>query len=254
MSQVELITPKELQETFGKRLRALRKERCGTQQEAAEALDVPRTYFSDYERGRTLPRLDTLLHIADSWGVPADWLVLPEARRDLTARPDDELLAWFVRVDQGLARLVGERSQAGGTEPPWTQQEHFGTRLRRARLARGMTQGEVARAVGAQRVLVSLYEVRGRMPHLPRLAQLSQLLGTTIEALVRDEPKWPELHLAAPEAALYRRARETSPECREVMIDLLERLGERLWQRVETGPPVGAPEALPDEVGQLPPA
>ena len=241
MPQAELITEEALQATFSERLRALRKERGETQREAAERFDIHRPNWAQYENGKILPRFETLLQIADVWEVPVDWLLMPEGRRDLDARPDDELLAWFVRIDEGLTRLAAELPSIPGREPPWTQKEHFGSRLRRARLSRGMTQGDVAEALGAKRVQVSQYEVSGRVPRLPRLAQLSQLLGTSVEALVRDEPKWPELHLAAPEAELYRHARGTSNDCRQMTAKLLERIGTRLWQRVASGPPVAAP-------------
>lgn len=50
---------------IGNRIQILRKSRCYTQEQMAEALDVTPGYISQIERGITRPNLDMLGHIAD---------------------------------------------------------------------------------------------------------------------------------------------------------------------------------------------
>jgi transcriptional regulator with XRE-family HTH domain len=56
-------------------------------------------------------------------------------------------------------------------------------RIRAARLAAGMTQAELAARLGAHQSSVSGWE-RGLMPRATRLAQIAEILGTTVEYLL----------------------------------------------------------------------
>ena len=59
--------------TLGEKLIALRGTR--TQQEVAEALDIPTGRFGNYERNRNEPDIATLSKIAEYFNVTLDWLL-----------------------------------------------------------------------------------------------------------------------------------------------------------------------------------
>ncbi len=60
---------------FARELRAARSARGLTQAEAAERVGVAVEVFGRLERGRTLPRADTLVRVASALGVSADALL-----------------------------------------------------------------------------------------------------------------------------------------------------------------------------------
>ena len=70
----------------------------------------------------------------------------------------------------------------------------FATNLKAGIRAKGITQQELADAVGITQAAVSNYMVGGAMPNGTRLIQLAAALGTTSEALMGDTP----LDLAPP--------------------------------------------------------
>lgn len=57
------------------RLKELRSERGLSQKELADVLDCSVTVYSRYETGAREPSLDTLIHLADFYGVTLDELV-----------------------------------------------------------------------------------------------------------------------------------------------------------------------------------
>ncbi|WP_260093298.1 helix-turn-helix domain-containing protein [Phaeobacter inhibens] len=64
-------------EDFGKRLRALRKERGYSQESFALTVELDRTYIGGIERGERNPGLKTIVRIADALDVPvADLFVV----------------------------------------------------------------------------------------------------------------------------------------------------------------------------------
>ena len=58
-----------------KRLRECRIEKGINQQEMADKLNVTQQTYSDYERGKTNPNIDTLLNMADILGTSLDYLL-----------------------------------------------------------------------------------------------------------------------------------------------------------------------------------
>ena len=52
-----------------------RKEKGLTQQQVAEALHVTRQAVSKWEQGKSLPDVDTLLHLAELFQVPVEALL-----------------------------------------------------------------------------------------------------------------------------------------------------------------------------------
>ena len=57
-------------EDFGRRLRALRKQRGQSQEEFALLVDLDRTYIGGIERGERNPGLKVIIRIADTLNVP----------------------------------------------------------------------------------------------------------------------------------------------------------------------------------------
>lgn len=67
--------PKNLNASFGKRLRELRRERGFTAAQLADRLGVSRAAVSQFESGASLPSLSTLFTMAASLGVSVDRLL-----------------------------------------------------------------------------------------------------------------------------------------------------------------------------------
>ncbi len=64
----------EFMTIFSKRLKKLRKNKGLKQQELAEILGIKRNTYSDWENGKTEPRFDNLVKLADFFNVSLDWL------------------------------------------------------------------------------------------------------------------------------------------------------------------------------------
>ncbi|WP_332648798.1 helix-turn-helix domain-containing protein [Lysinibacillus sp. 54212] len=63
-------------ETFGTRLKGLRKYKKLTQQQVAAAIQVKQSTISYYEKDKKQPELQTLEKLADFFGVSIDYLLL----------------------------------------------------------------------------------------------------------------------------------------------------------------------------------
>lgn len=71
----------------------------------------------------------------------------------------------------------------------------FGARVREVRLAKGMTQEELAEAAGLHSTFVSNVERGYRVPTLPTVVRLAGGLGCTVETLLA-EVAWQDNDLA----------------------------------------------------------
>ncbi len=92
--------------------------------------------------------------------------------------------------------LTFEMSRLRGTV---TAPEPFGLRLRRFRLAKGLTQAALGRVVGLSNRMVAYYEIQGGTPAPDLLLKLAEALDVSTDALAgrktaprRDEPLTPE--------------------------------------------------------------
>ena len=63
------------------------------------------------------------------------------------------------------------------------QETHVGNKLRELRKARGLSQEEVARAVGTTRQTITSIEVGNYTASLPLALRLAQYFGVTVEEL-----------------------------------------------------------------------
>lgn len=62
-------------ETFGQKLKEIRKNTGFTQNEVAKELNIPRVNITNYELGRTQPDIETLGRLIDFYEISADWLL-----------------------------------------------------------------------------------------------------------------------------------------------------------------------------------
>lgn len=101
-------------------LRYLRKKHRWSQQQLADALQIPRTTLGDYERGHTEPNIELLLAIADRFGVTVDQLLRSKlAHKDLEiiSGKDMKVLAITVNDEkEGNIELVDTKAEAGYLE------------------------------------------------------------------------------------------------------------------------------------------
>ena len=135
-----LLPPRPATSTpFGRAVRELRERRGWNQRQLASRIGCTASLISDYEVAGTHPTPENLGAVAAALGVP---------RRRLRA-------------------LVAERAPAKRTTA-------FGRLLRETRIARGMTQQQLAEAVGVRTYAVTVYETTNTHPrekHLPRLVE-----------------------------------------------------------------------------------
>jgi transcriptional regulator with XRE-family HTH domain len=92
-------------------------------------------------------------------------------------------------------------------DPPLSE-EPFGQRLRRLRLAKGLTQAELGRTVGLSNRMVAYYEIQGGVPSSELFKSLAEALGVSMDAL----------------AGLERTPKRTAPTATE---------NPRLWRRLK---------------------
>ncbi len=112
-------------ETIAERLSRLRKHRKLKQVDVAAAADVDRSSISKYETGGDVPGRDTLMKLAEFYGVSIDWLAagsgLPLEKEAARARNEEEaLLLWAFRTvptDEASAHLNLLVSRAKGIKP-----------------------------------------------------------------------------------------------------------------------------------------
>lgn len=108
--------------TLGNRLRTLRRERRITQSDVASAVGVSRSHLATIERGHDNPGRETLMALADFFGVSMDWLAAAPGRAisgdDIRAQNHEEalLLSAFRRLPKDeaepLLKMLLSRSKS----------------------------------------------------------------------------------------------------------------------------------------------
>jgi transcriptional regulator with XRE-family HTH domain len=116
--------------TVGKQIRHYRKAHGWTQAQLAEKLGLKRSALGAYEEGRSEPRLETLVAMAQRFGVSIDTLVIGGAAQPMENPP--RVLAIPVDRDSDAERIavVPHKAAAGYTQgfadPEWMEGlEHF---------------------------------------------------------------------------------------------------------------------------------
>lgn len=109
------------------------------------------------------------------------------------------------------------------TPPPAAE---LGARIRTARLAQGLTQDQLARAVGVTRSAVAQWET-GRAGQIGgNLTRVARVLGTSAAYLLTgdQDPGAPPLPLRADEMALLRAYHDCPPDDRALLLRTAVRL------------------------------
>ena len=60
---------------FTTRIKSLRKEKAKTQDDIAKLLNIRRTTYGEYERGRIMPPMDKIRFLSDYYSVTVDYLI-----------------------------------------------------------------------------------------------------------------------------------------------------------------------------------
>ena len=96
------------QKAIGRRIKAARERKGLTQEELAEEVDLSPMHVSVIERGVKLPKLETLINIANVLGVSADVLLQDVVinQTKLCASEASELILQLRREDQRRALAV----------------------------------------------------------------------------------------------------------------------------------------------------
>jgi transcriptional regulator with XRE-family HTH domain len=76
-----------------------------------------------------------------------------------------------------------------GGRPPKKPAPYFGQRMAAFRIAKGMSQGELAEALGMRRDLVTYYERAAKNPNLEVVKKVADFFGVTVGELLNDTTK-----------------------------------------------------------------
>ena len=103
----------------------------------------------------------------------------------------------------------------------------IGARVRTARLARGLTQGGLARAVGVSRSAIAQWET-GRAGQLGgNLTRVADVLGVGVDYLLSgNDVRAPFGAASGDEAAMLRLYRACAPEDRQILLRTARRLAD----------------------------
>lgn len=72
-----------MQSLLSKKLRLLRRKLHLRQEDIAQQLHMERTTYCNYENGTRTPSLETLVHLADFFQVPTDYLLREDNIQDM---------------------------------------------------------------------------------------------------------------------------------------------------------------------------
>lgn len=87
-------------ESFGGKLRQLRLERNLKQSDVAKAVRVGKAYVSGWENGKSKPSLDSLVGLANLFGVSVDFLLFDNVPREgFESINDFELFDYFRKTE-----------------------------------------------------------------------------------------------------------------------------------------------------------
>lgn len=108
-----------------------------------------------------------------------------------------------------------------------TGEEGFGPRLRRLRIAKGLTQAELGARVGLSNRMVAYYEIQGGEPRPELVSKLSAALGVSITVLLAQEPSRAHASEAPDNVRLWRRFKrlqELPPHDRKAILKMIDAL------------------------------
>jgi transcriptional regulator with XRE-family HTH domain len=116
--------------------------------------------------------------------------------------------------------------------------ETLGDRIRKFRLARGLTQTELGKLVGGSQRVITYYEVRGVSPPPDLLVKIADALDVSLDELFGRKP--PARRPAAPVESLRRRRRlrrlEDLPRDEQAaLLKMIDALADRASKRKPRG-------------------
>ncbi len=104
------------------------------------------------------------------------------------------------------------------------EEDGAGARIRAARIARGMTQAELAACIGVSRSAVAQWETDRAGQVRGNLARIADILGVSTDHLVGGKPAGDLLPADATELALLRLYRACEPGDRQLLLRTAIRL------------------------------
>lgn len=119
--------------------------------------------------------------------------------------------------------------------------ETLGDRIRRYRLAKGLTQAELAKLVGASQRMINYYEVHGVSPAPELLVKIADALDVSIDELFGRKPRARRAAGAAPAGESLRRRRrlkrieELSRDDQAALLRMMDALADRSSKRKAGG-------------------
>lgn len=115
--------------SFSERFKELRIKKGLSQDQLADALNIPRTSISHYERDGRLPREERLVQIADFFGVTVDYLIgRTEDETELT-NSEEEFVNELIKYDkqeislEELLKILNENFDITTDGKPATEEE-----------------------------------------------------------------------------------------------------------------------------------
>ncbi len=97
----------------------------------------------------------------------------------------------------------------------------FGSIIREARVAKGLTQGELAQQLGIKNTTISNWEKDRSQPSSDKIEQLCSVLDLTPDVLYGQNTA-PSLTFDDFTYALYNEARELTPENQEKLLEMAQ--------------------------------
>lgn len=93
---------------FSQRIKLLRKEKKLTQQNLADFLEVRRSTYGEYERGKIMPPYDKIQRLADYFNVSVDYLMGATNFKTLDEKIDTIAKRDITDIKQALNLLIEE--------------------------------------------------------------------------------------------------------------------------------------------------
>jgi len=113
-------------------------------------------------------------------------------------------------------------------------EESMGERIRRLRLAKGLTQTELGRRTGLSKRMVAYYEIQGGMPSAALLVRLAEALGVSL-AVLAGKKETAESRLPAPESVRlwrrFKRLAELPPHDRKTVLKMIDAMADAVGRK-----------------------
>lgn len=187
--------------TTANRIKELRKKAGLNQSQLAQQTGISEQSISKYERGQRNPKIENLEVLANFFKVPVSYLrgeAVVNRLKEL--RQQAGLSLAEVGKGVGLATNTISRYETGQREPKievWQKLADFfhvpisylrgksnPNRIKKMRQVKGVSQQDVAKALGLTRQAIALYETGQREPRLETWQKLANYFGVSVPSLM----------------------------------------------------------------------